>query len=89
MATPSTSPSIPIHQVQRFEDFLRLFEDKPGVYKYQDQINDIISKGGNALIILYEDLLAFDSQIAEMLKKDPELLLEDVLTPFTEEEPLN
>ncbi|MFX1433013.1 MAG: minichromosome maintenance protein MCM [Promethearchaeota archaeon] len=82
MATPSTSPSIPIHQVQRFEDFLRLFEDKPGVYKYQDQINDIISKGGNTLIILYEDLLAFDSQIAEMLKKDPELLLEDAIEAF-------
>jgi len=82
LALPSTSPSIPIHQVQRFEDFIRLFEDRPGVYKYQDQINDIISKGGNTLIILYEDLLAFDSQIAEMLKKDPELLLEDAAEAF-------
>ncbi|MFW9772921.1 MAG: minichromosome maintenance protein MCM [Candidatus Thorarchaeota archaeon] len=82
MATPASSPSIPIHQVQRFEDFLRLFEDRPGIFKYQDQINDIISKGSNTLIILYEDLLAFDSQIAEMLKKDPESIIKDAVEAF-------
>ncbi|MFX0032472.1 MAG: minichromosome maintenance protein MCM [Candidatus Hodarchaeota archaeon] len=82
MAAPVSSPSIPIHQVQRFEDFLRLFEDRPGIYKYQDQINDIISKGGNTLIILYEDLLAFDSQIAEMLKTDPESIIKDAVEAF-------
>jgi len=34
------------------------------------------------LIILYEDLLSFDPQIAGMLKDDPELLLEDALEAF-------
>ena len=82
MTTPLSSPSIPIHKVQRFEDFYRLFEDKPGVYKYQDQINDIFSKASNSLILLYEDLLAYDSEIAEMLKKDPESLLEDATEAF-------
>ncbi|MFX1499142.1 MAG: hypothetical protein ACFFBH_16620, partial [Promethearchaeota archaeon] len=82
METPASSPSIPIHQIQRLEDFIRLFEDKPGIYKYQDQINDIISKGGNTLTILYEDLLAFDSQIAEMLKEDPESILKDAVEAF-------
>ncbi|MFX1558077.1 MAG: minichromosome maintenance protein MCM, partial [Promethearchaeota archaeon] len=82
MTTPFSSPTVPIHKVQRFEDFYRLFEDKPGIYKYQDQINDIFSKGGNTLIIFYEDLLAFDSQIAEMLKKDPESLIEDAIEAF-------
>ncbi|MFX1258151.1 MAG: LAGLIDADG family homing endonuclease [Promethearchaeota archaeon] len=71
-----------MHKVQRFEDFFRLFQDKPGVYKYQDQINDIYSKGGNALIILYEDILAYDSQIADLLKKDPQALLEDAVDAF-------
>lgn len=82
MASPATSSSVPIHKTQRFEDFYRLFEDKPGVYKYQEQINDIISKNGNTLIIFYEDLLAFDSQLAEMLKKDPDSLIEEAIKAF-------
>ncbi|UCC20113.1 MAG: minichromosome maintenance protein MCM, partial [Promethearchaeota archaeon] len=48
----------------------------------QDQINDIYAKGGNTLIISYEDLLASDPDIAEMLKKDPEALLEDAVEAF-------
>ncbi len=82
MTTPSSSPTPPINKVQRFDDFYRLFQDKPGIYKYQDQINEIFSKGGNRLIILYEDLLAFDPQIANMLKNDPEALLEDAIEAF-------
>ncbi|MFX0080199.1 MAG: LAGLIDADG family homing endonuclease [Candidatus Hodarchaeota archaeon] len=68
--------------MQKFEDFYRLFQEKPGEYKYLDQINDTFSKGGNTLIIFYEDLLAFDPQIAEKLKKDPETLLEDAVEAF-------
>ena len=82
MTTQSPTPSRPIPIVQKFEDFYRLFQDKPGSYKYQEQINDIYSIGGNTLIILYEDLLAFDSQIADMLKNDPEVLLEDAIEAF-------
>ena len=82
MTTPISRPSVPIHKTSRFEDFYRLFEDKPGVYKYQDKINDIFSKGSNTLIIFYEDLLAFDSQIAELLRKDPETLLENATEAF-------
>ncbi len=82
MTTPLSSPNVPIHKTQRFEDFYRLFEEKPGIFKYQDQISDIFSKGGNTLLIYYEDLLAFDFQIAEMLRKDPESLLEDAIDAF-------
>jgi len=82
LTTPISRPSVPIHKISRFEDFYRLFEDKPGVYKYQDKINDIYSKGGNTLIIFYEDLLAFDSQIAELIRKDPETLLENATEAF-------
>jgi len=82
LTTPISRPSVPIHKTSRFEDFYRLFEDKPGVYKYQDKINDIFSKGSNTLIIFYEDLLAFDSQIAELLRKDPETLLENATEAF-------
>ncbi|MFX1311380.1 MAG: minichromosome maintenance protein MCM, partial [Promethearchaeota archaeon] len=82
MTTPLSSSSQPINKIQRFEDFYRLFQETPGIYKYQDQINDIISKGVNSLIVLYEDLLAFDPQIAEMMKNDPETLLEDAIDAF-------
>ena len=82
MTQPLPAPSQPIHKVQRFEDFYRLFQDKPGVFKYQDQINKIIDEGGNTLVILYEDLLSFDPQIAELLKDDPESLLEDAIDAY-------
>jgi replicative DNA helicase Mcm len=82
LTTPISRPSVPIHKTPRFEDFYRLFEEKPGVYKYQDKINDIFSKGSNTLIIFYEDLLAFDSEIAELLRKDPETLLENATEAF-------
>ena len=82
MTTQAPTPSRPINKVQKFEDLYRLFQDKPGVHKYQDQINDIYSKGGNTLIILYEDLLAFDSQLADMIKNDPESLLKDAVEAF-------
>ncbi|MBD3193744.1 MAG: hypothetical protein GF317_01720 [Candidatus Lokiarchaeota archaeon] len=80
--TPIPSSTTPINPVQRFEDFYRLFEETPGEYKYQSQIKNIDAKGGNALVILYEDLLAFDAQIAEMLKNDPEGLLDDAIEAF-------
>ncbi|MBN1213963.1 MAG: ATP-binding protein [Candidatus Lokiarchaeota archaeon] len=82
MTTPLSSPKLPINIIQRFEDFYRLFEDSPGIYKYQEQIKDISAKGGNTLTIFYEDLLAFDFEIAEMLKKDPEPLIEDSIKAF-------
>ena len=42
MTIPIPTPSRPINKVQKFEDFYRLFQDKPGVYKYQDKINEIL-----------------------------------------------
>ncbi|MFW9971970.1 MAG: minichromosome maintenance protein MCM, partial [Candidatus Odinarchaeota archaeon] len=82
MTTPFSSPSSPINKVQRFEDFYRLFQESPGVYKYQDQINDIYAKGGFTLILLFEDLLASDPDIAEMLRRDPEAIIEDAVEAF-------
>ncbi len=76
------SPSVPINKIQRFEDFYRFFEEKPGEYKYQDQINDVFSKGGNTLVLFYEDLLAYDPQIAELLRKNPSALTEDATDAF-------
>ncbi|MHA1146878.1 MAG: LAGLIDADG family homing endonuclease [Promethearchaeota archaeon] len=82
MTTPLSAPAAPLNRVQKFEDFYRFFEERPGVYTYQDQINNIFSKGGNTLVFLYEDLLSFDSQLADLLKDDPEALIEDAIEAF-------
>jgi len=82
MTTPLPSPTRPIDKISHFEDFYRLFQEKPGIYKYLDKINEISSKGGNTLVFLYEDLLSFDPQIAEMLRNDPEALIEDAVDAF-------
>ncbi|TFG06112.1 MAG: minichromosome maintenance protein MCM [Promethearchaeota archaeon] len=82
MTQPLPSASQPINKVQRFEDFYRLFQDKPGIFKYQERISELHSEGSNTLIVLYEDILSFDSQIAEMLRNDPESLLEDAVDAF-------
>jgi replicative DNA helicase Mcm len=82
LASPASTPTVPFYAIKRFEDFLRLFEDEPGVYKYQEQINEIISKNINYLIIYYEDLLAFDSQLAEVLRKDPDSSIEEAIKAF-------
>ncbi|MBD3212339.1 MAG: hypothetical protein GF311_07010 [Candidatus Lokiarchaeota archaeon] len=79
---PISSPSTPINPVQKFEDFYRHFEESPGEYKYYEQIKEVDSKGGNSLVFSYEDLLSFDPKLAEMLKKDPEALLDDAVEAF-------
>lgn len=77
------SPQRPINRVQRFENFYREFLNKPDNHKYEKQIGEVYAKGNNTLFILYEDLLAHDPQIADMLKDDPELNLEDAIEAFT------
>ncbi|TFF94270.1 MAG: minichromosome maintenance protein MCM [Promethearchaeota archaeon] len=79
---PVSSPTTPINPVQKFEDFYRFYEDSPGEYKYQEQVKNIDAKGGNSLVFLYEDLLSYDPKLAEMLKKDPERLLDDAVEAF-------
>lgn len=78
----SNNLEVPIHKVQRFEDFFRLYQERPGFYKYQNRITETITKKRNDLIIDYEDLLVFDCQIAYMLRNNPESLLKDAVKAF-------
>lgn len=78
----SNNLEVPIRKVQRFEDFFRLFQERPGSYKYLNRITETIAKKRNDLIIDYENLLAFDCQIAYMLRNDPEALLKDAVKAF-------
>ncbi len=82
MTTHIPNTSAPINITQRIEDFYRYFQEKPGVPKYLDAINDIFARGENTLVILYEDLLSHDSEIADMLREDPELVINDAIEAF-------
>ena len=61
---------------QRCEDFFRLFEEKPTIFKYENLITDLIANKENAILILYDDLVIFDPLLAELLRKDPVRIIE-------------
>ncbi|MFX1236656.1 MAG: LAGLIDADG family homing endonuclease, partial [Promethearchaeota archaeon] len=82
MTTPISGSSVPINIVQKLEEFYRDFQEKPGVPKYLDLINDLFSRGENTLVVLYEDLLSYDSDIADMLREDPEVIIKDAIEAF-------
>ncbi|MFO8019517.1 MAG: LAGLIDADG family homing endonuclease [Promethearchaeia archaeon] len=82
MTTPSSKPTKPMNPTQEFEDFFRYYLEKPGVYKYHEQIKRIDSKGENTLVILYEDLLNHKYKLAKMLEEDPENMLEHAVKAF-------
>ncbi len=75
-------PSIPINKIKRFEDFFRLFQEKPTEFKYRDKISNIYAEGDNTLEFLFEDLNAFDPALAEMLKNNPEDVIPDIIEAF-------
>lgn len=75
-------PSIPINKIKRFEDFFRLFQEKPTEFKYRDKISKIYAEGENILEFLFEDLNAFDPALAEMLKNNPEDVIPDIIEAF-------
>jgi len=74
--------SIPINKIKKFEDFFRLFQEKPTEFKYRDKISKIYAEGGNILEILFEDLNAFDPVLADMLKNNPEDVILDIIESF-------
>lgn len=78
----SNNLEVTIRKVQRFEDFFRLYQERPSSYKYQNRITETITNKRNYLIIDYEDLQAFDCQIAYMLRNDPESLLKNAVKAF-------
>jgi len=75
-------PSIPINKIKRFEDFFRLFQEKPTEFKYRDKISKIYAEGENTLEFLFEDLNAFDPALAEILKNNPEDVIPDAIEAF-------
>lgn len=77
----STTPG-PIDPIDGFEDFFRGFQSAPKVYKYREEIANVYSMGGNALVFLFEDLSLFNPQLAQDLRENPEETLKDATEAF-------
>ncbi len=55
--------------------FLKIFKDGRGELKYRTQISQLPAKGGKSIIVDYQDLLAYNTQMATDLIKYPEQYL--------------
>lgn len=60
-----------------FEEFLRGFEDKDGERKYQVMLAQMAASGRRSVIVDYEDLIHFNTDLAESLLKDPDKALKE------------
>lgn len=56
---------------ERFVNFLKCFQDSQGRFKYRDALAQMASLGKTSLIIDFEDLMVFDSDLAKELKENP------------------
>jgi replicative DNA helicase Mcm len=57
-----------------FLDFIKGWLDEYKQPKYRVQLNNIIQRGGNSLIIDYSDLSRYNSDLAALATKDPKYL---------------
>jgi len=60
-----------------FEEFLRGFEDKDGERKYQVLLAQLAASGRKSVIADYEDLIHYNTDLAESLLNDPDKALKD------------
>ncbi len=61
---------------EKFKEFLRTFKSEDGTEKYRNRLSNIAVSGTRSLIISFEDLISFDSELAKMLIQKPDDLLE-------------
>lgn len=62
---------------ERFEEFLRGFEDKDGERKYQVSVGQMAATGRKSVVLDYEDLIHYDTDLAESLLSDPDRALKE------------
>ncbi|HUI00197.1 MAG TPA: minichromosome maintenance protein MCM [Nitrososphaerales archaeon] len=60
-----------------FEEFLRGFEDRDGERKYQVMLAQLAASGRKSIMIDYEDLIHYNTDLAESLLKDPDKALKE------------
>ncbi len=59
-----------------FRDFLRMYKDERGRFKYIERIRDMIINEKKSLLIDYEDLLRFDPKLINVIEESPDEALQ-------------
>ncbi|HDN76224.1 MAG TPA: hypothetical protein ENG05_03745, partial [Acidilobales archaeon] len=59
-----------------FRDFLRMFKDDKGNFKYMERIRDMIINEKRSLQIDYEDLIRFNPKLIDIIEENPDLALQ-------------
>ncbi len=55
-----------------FEEFLRTWQDKSGAYKYRDRIAQLAATGERSVVVDYDDLIQFNTDLGERLLSQPD-----------------
>ena len=55
-----------------FEEFLRTWQDKSGVHKYRERIAQLAATGDRSVIVDYEDIIQFNTDLGERLLSQPD-----------------
>lgn len=61
---------------ERFINFFKSYQDKNGSFKYRDAIAQMASSGKTSLVIDFDDLISFDSELAAELKEKPKTVIQ-------------
>ena len=57
---------------ERFQEFLRTFQPEKGEYKYRKRLGQLRSLGQHYVVVDFEDLVAYDSELARLLVDKPD-----------------
>jgi replicative DNA helicase Mcm len=55
-----------------FEEFLRTWQDKGGAYKYRERIAQLAATGDRSVVVDYEDIIQFNTDLGERLLSQPD-----------------
>ena len=57
---------------ERFQEFLRIFQAERGEYKYRRRLGQLSGLGERRVVVDFEDLMAYDSELAKLLVDKPD-----------------
>ncbi|HKW05303.1 MAG TPA: ATPase, partial [Nitrososphaerales archaeon] len=60
-----------------FVEFLKMFQDDAGELKYRTIISQLPARSGKSVVIDFQDLLAYNTEIATNMVKEPDMYLKE------------
>jgi replicative DNA helicase Mcm len=65
---------------ERFEEFLRTYQDKGELDKYRHRVSELAAKGEKSVVVDYEDIIQFDTDLGQHLLSQPDDSLKEFKT---------